>query len=84
MEHAWKRFIRRRLYRRGKINTDIIFVSHAGCSVEQQELIRREVMRRIPFRKVIMQRASVSTACNTGIGTFGFAYYQNISEKDLR
>ena len=75
-ENTWRRFIHRHLLRRGRISTDVVFISHAGCSVEQQEYIRREVLRRVPFEKVIMQRASVSTACNTGIGTFGFAYYR--------
>ncbi len=75
-ENTWRRFIHSHLLRRGRISTDVVFISHAGCSVEQQEYIRREILRRVPFEKVIMQRASVSTACNTGIGTFGFAYYR--------
>lgn len=82
-EGAWKRFICLHLLHKRRISTDIIFVSHAGCSVEQQEFISREVMRHVPFQKVIIQRASVSTACSTGIGTFGFAYYRNASEKNL-
>ncbi|MDE7131111.1 MAG: DegV family EDD domain-containing protein, partial [Lachnospiraceae bacterium] len=83
MENAWRRFIHRRLLRKGKICTDVVFISHAGCSVEQQEYIRREILRRIPFEHVIMHRSSVSTACNTGIGTFGFAYYRNVGEGEF-
>lgn len=82
-EGAWKRFICLHLLHKKKISTDILFVSHAGCSVEQQEFISREVLRHVPFQKVIMQRASVSTACSTGIGTFGFAYYRNVNERNL-
>lgn len=81
LENAWKRFIRFHLRRKSKINRDIVFISHAGCSVEQQELIRREVLRCIPFERVIMQRTSVSIACNSGIGTFGLAYYVNTDDK---
>ncbi|MDE6664551.1 MAG: DegV family EDD domain-containing protein [Lachnospiraceae bacterium] len=80
LENAWKRFIRRHLRRKGKINRDIVYISHAGCSVEQQELIRREVLRCIPFERVIMQRTSVSIACNSGIGTFGLAYYMDTDD----
>lgn len=80
LESAWKRFIRFHLRRKGKINRDIVFISHAGCSVEQQELIRREVLRCIPFERVIMQRTSVSIACNSGIGTFGLAYYMDTDD----
>ncbi|MCM1155145.1 MAG: DegV family EDD domain-containing protein [Roseburia sp.] len=75
LEGAWKRFIHYHLRRKKKISKDVIFITHAGCSVEQQELIRHEVLRCIPFEKVIMQRTSVSIACNAGIGTFGLAYY---------
>lgn len=76
LEDAWKGFIRRHFLRKGKISSDILFISHVGCNVEQQELIRREALRRIPFQKVILQKASVTTACNAGTGTFGFAYYK--------
>ena len=75
MEGAWKRFIHWHLRHKGKISTDIVYITHAGCSVEQLELIRREVLRCVPFEKVIIQRTSVSIACNSGIGTFGMAYY---------
>lgn len=83
IEGAWKRFIHWHLLRKGRINPGIIFITHAGCSVEQQELIRHEVLRCIPFEQVIMQRISVSVTCNAGIGTFGLAYYVNTSEEDL-
>ena len=76
LEDAWKRFLRWHFVRKSQINTDIIFISHVGCTVEQQEIIRREVLRLVPFQKVIMQKASVTTACGSGIGTFGFAYYK--------
>lgn len=80
IDGAWKRFIHWHLLRRKHINTDAIFISHVGCTVEQQNLIRSEILRYIPFKQVIIQRASVTTACNSGIGTFGFAYYVNVKE----
>lgn len=83
LDSSGRNFIHRHLLSKKKINTDIVFISHAGCNVEQQNFIRREALRHIPFRKIIMQRSSVSTACNTGIGTFGFAYYRNTEEKKL-
>jgi len=83
LEGAWRRFIRGHLWHKSRINTDIVFISHVGCTVEQQEMIREEILRCIPFKKVIMQRASVSIACNSGIGTFGFAYYININEDKM-
>ena len=83
LDGAWKRFIHWHLLRKNRINTDVIYISHVGCTVEQQELIRREVLRCIPFKRVFMQRTSVSIACNAGIGTFGFAYYVNVKEEAL-
>ncbi len=84
LDGAWKRFIHWHLLRKKRINTDVIFISHVGCSVEQQELIRREVLRCVPFDRVFMQRTSVSIACNAGIGTFGFAYYVNVRDETLK
>lgn len=83
IEGAWRRFIHWHLLHKKRINKDIIIISHAGCNVEQQEFIRREVLKCIPFKQVIMQRASVTTTCNSGIGTFGFAYYINTNERGL-
>lgn len=83
MEGAWKRFIHWHLLNKERINTDVVFLTHAGCSVEQQELIRHEVLRCVPFKRVIMQRTSVSIACNSGIGTFGMAYYRKTNEDKL-
>lgn len=83
LENAWKRFIRFHLsHRRRKIHPGIVYISHASCSVEQQEMIRREVLKWVPFEQVIIQRTSVSIACNSGIGTFGLGYYVNIKEEE--
>ena len=80
LENAWRRFIRLHLRHKKRISRDVVFISHVGCSVEQQEIIKEEILHCIPFEKVIIQRASVSIACNSGIGTFGFAYYYNVNE----
>lgn len=81
MEGARLRFLQGHLLRKGRVNQDVIFISQVGCSVGQQEIMRNEVLRRIPFKKVIMQRSSVSVACNTGIGAVGVAYYKNMKEE---
>lgn len=75
IEHAWKRFLRWHLRHKRKINTDVIIITHVGCTLKQQEMIREEVMRCVPFKKVFMQRASFSNSCNAGIGTIGIAFY---------
>lgn len=77
LERAWKAFIRKQLRNRKKINPSICFVTFAGCSAKQQEFLRSEIMKRVPFERIIMQKASVSTACNAGMYTIGFSYYKN-------
>jgi hypothetical protein len=46
-----------------------------GLSVRQQEMIKKEVLRKVPFERVIMQKSSVSVASNGGVGALGIAYY---------
>lgn len=75
VEHAWKRFLRWHLHHKRKINTDVIIITHVGCTLKQQEMIRQEVIRCVPFHRIYMQKASFSNSCNAGIGTIGIAFY---------
>lgn len=75
LENVWKRFIRYILFRKWKINTDIVIVTHVGCSVRQQELIRKEISKYVTFKRVIIQKASFSNACNSGNQTIGIAFF---------
>ena len=75
IEEAWKRGIRLHLRKKRKICPDVVFVTHVGCSIRQQNFIRREIRKRFPFEKIIMQKASFSTACNAGLQTIGISYY---------
>lgn len=72
---AWKQGIRVAFSNRKKINTDIVFICHVGCSVKQQEWIKKEIAKYVSFDKIIVQKASFTTACSVGMGTIGFAYY---------
>ena len=78
LERAWKHYIRSHLRRKRRINTDIVIITHVGCTVQQLELIREEILRTVPFEKVIIQKASVSNACISGMGTIGISYYLKI------
>lgn len=75
MEKAWKQGIRWHLRRKRKISKQVVFITHAGCSVKEQEYIKKEVMKCVPFEKVIMQKASLSNASVSGIGAVGISYY---------
>lgn len=77
MESAWRGFIHFHLRRKSKINTDVVIVTHSGCSVKEQEFIRGELLHFLPFKRIIMQKASFTNACSVGAKTVGIAYYVN-------
>lgn len=75
MESAWRQGIRLHLHRKRKIIRGICFVTHVGCSVKQQEWIKNEILKYVPFERVVMQKASFTNACNVGKYAIGIAYY---------
>ncbi len=77
MDAAWRGFLRLQLRIRKKISTDAIVITHSGCSVKEQEYIRSEVMKVIPFKRIIMQKASFTNACSVGAKAIGISIYIN-------
>lgn len=75
LENSWKRFIRSALRSRRKIDPGLVIISYAGCSVRQQELLRKEILKRIPFENVIMHKTSFINSCVSGLEGIGIAYY---------
>lgn len=75
VENAWRKGIRLHLRRKRKISKEVVFITHVGCSVKQQEWLKEEVLKCVPFEKVIIQNASFSSACSSGLETIGISYY---------
>ncbi|MBQ7955463.1 MAG: DegV family protein [Lachnospiraceae bacterium] len=75
LESAWKQGIRWHLRKKKRISRRIVFVSHAGCSVKQLEFIKKEIMKCVPFERIIVQKASFTIACNAGMEAIGISYY---------
>ncbi len=73
-EAARRRYIRRKLRRKAGIDSRVVFITHAGCTVRQQKEFVEEVLKCIPFENVILEKASVSCASSTGLGTMGMAF----------
>ena len=71
---AYKKYIRRKMHGRRKIDNRILFITYAGCSVKTLELIEMEVERYMKFEKVIFQPASATISSNCGLGAFGLLY----------
>lgn len=76
LESGWKRYIRWLLFPKRSVNTDVVYITHVGCTVRQLEFIKAELAKRIAFDRVIVQKASFSNACNVGMGTIGISYYR--------
>ena len=77
LESAWRGFIRFHMHRKRKINTDVVVVTHSSCTVKEQEIIKSELLKFLPFKRIIMQKASFTNACSVGAKTIGIAYYIN-------
>lgn len=76
LEIGWKRYIRWHLFPKRSVNSDVVFITHVGCTVRELELIKTELARRVPFKRVIVQKTSFSNACTVGMGTIGISYYK--------
>ncbi|MBO5336087.1 MAG: DegV family EDD domain-containing protein [Lachnospiraceae bacterium] len=77
LEAAWRQGIRWHLRNKRKVNKDVVFITHVGCTVKQIEWVKAEVLKRVPFDYVIVQKSSFSNACNSGMHTIGISYYSN-------
>jgi DegV family protein with EDD domain len=76
LQKSWAQFIGSQLRNKRKINTDIVFITYVGLSVEQQEFVKNEVLKHVHFDRVILQKAAFSLACNAGMYTIGICYYK--------
>ncbi len=82
LDKARKSFVRSLLRRKRRIDTRVVFISHASCTLKQQEEVISEVLKYIPFEKVIVTRASVSCSSNGGLGSIGIAYLTKTDGKE--
>lgn len=76
MEQVWKKYIRAHLKKKAKIDDNVIFISYAGLSARQQQIVLDEVNKCMKFKKVIFTSASASTVCNAGLGSIGIGVFR--------
>ncbi len=74
LEQCRIRYIRKQLRHRKKIDTSLLFLVYAGCSVKEREMIKKEVARYVQFERIVEQKASASISCFCGAGTFGLMF----------
>ena len=77
LDKAYKKYIRKQLMHRNKIDTRILFITYAGCSVKQLEQIREEVEKYVYFEHVEYQKASATISSNCGIGAFALIFMRD-------
>lgn len=77
LESTRRKAIRWSLRHKRKVNRDIVYIIHAGCSVKELEIVKKEVLQQVAFEKVEILKASFTTACNAGVGTVGIAFFEN-------
>lgn len=74
MQRVVRQYIRK-LFKHGRqIDTRILFVTYAGCSVKQIDEIVATVERYITFDEIVLQKASATVSSNCGVGTFGLMF----------
>lgn len=71
---AEKKYIRRVLRRSGSIDGNLLFIVHAGCSVNELDWIQAEAEKIKKFETIRIQKTSAVISCNCGAGCFGLVY----------
>lgn len=74
VEQAYKKYIKRQMRGKKKIDKRLLFLTYAGCSVKQLEEIQKEVEKYVHFEHIQWQKASATISSNCGIGAFGLLY----------
>lgn len=67
-------YIRWALRKKEKIVPDIVFLITAGCSYEFQQFLKKEIEKRVKWKKIIVNTASATISCNCGSGAFGVLF----------
>ncbi|MGN0596819.1 MAG: hypothetical protein ACI4J1_05790 [Ruminiclostridium sp.] len=73
-DYAWKKYISSALNVSGEIDKRILFIAYAGMKKEELEAVKAQVARKVPFERIIAQKASPSISTNCGPGTFGLLF----------
>lgn len=73
-EKSMQRYIRKQLKHSDDINKSLLFITHAGCSVNDLKLVKREVNRIMSTNITGAVKASATISVNCGPRTVGVFY----------
>ncbi len=74
MRQVNRRYVKKLLHHSNDIDTRILFLAYAGCSMSQLDVILKEVKKYVDFQKIVVQKASATVSSNCGVGTFGLMF----------
>lgn len=78
MDRVNRRYVKKLFKHRKQIDTRILFLTYAGCTVSQVDAILEEVKKYISFDRIVLQKASATVSSNCGIGTFGLMFIRHL------
>lgn len=73
-EKAQKKYIRSELSKNKEIESNLLFVTHAGCTVKELTAIKKEIEKYGDFESVCVTNASATISSNCGPHTIGVLY----------
>ncbi|MCM1045984.1 MAG: DegV family EDD domain-containing protein [Candidatus Gastranaerophilales bacterium] len=74
VQWASRRYVRALFHNSKQIDTSLLFLTYAGCSVRQLDELMEEVEKYVKFERVILQKASATVSSNCGVGIFGLMF----------
>lgn len=84
MQRVNRNYVKQLLYHSKEIDSRLLFLTYAGCSVRQLDEIIAEVDRYIKFDQIILQKASATVSCNCGVGTYGLMFFRKTEEDVMK
>lgn len=81
MHRVNSQYVRKLLKPSRQIDSRLLILTYAGCSVRQIDEILAEVEKYIKFDKIIVQKASATVSSNCGVGTFGLMFARKPAEQ---
>lgn len=71
---VWRKYIESVLGNAGRIDKNLLFITHAGLSNEELQEIEKTVRKKVNFDQIIYQKASPAISINCGMGAFGLLF----------
>ena len=80
MDRSYTEYIRSALQGKKNIDTELLFITYAGCSARQLKEFQNRVGRYQQFKQITLQKTSATISGNCGLGAMGIAYVKKKKE----